>query len=326
MKKKLSLVSLLLALCLLTACGASAASADAAAGAMAETKDVLYEEAGETEAALPAEEPAMDAGAARSVTTAPGFTEGTVDLSEKIIYSAQAEIETTDFDASVETVYSLMDQYGAFLEASAVNGSNLNTSGAVSTSARSASFILRVPRENYAAMTGALDAVGNVTYLTSSADNITAQYTDTESRLSAYEVEEQRLLDILAQAEDVEDMIALENRLSDIRYQKESLTSQLQNWDTQVSYSSVDLFIREVQVLTPAPEEERTYWQQVGDGFVNTLKAMGRGAKALFRLFVTALPALIPIAAVVALIILLALRKKRRADKAAPPQSEQDKT
>ena len=150
-----------------------------------------------------------------------GVTEGsaTENLSEQIIYSAYAEIETTEFDASLEAVNALLEQYGAFVENSSVNGSNLYDTYSGTVSHRSASFTLRVPKESYSAMTSGLDTIGNVTYLSSNAENITAQYTDTESQLSAYELEEERLLDILSQAQTVEDMIELESRLSDIRYQ-----------------------------------------------------------------------------------------------------------
>lgn len=325
MKKSVSLLALLLALMLpTTACGAASADtatqyASEAAAAMPEA-DLMTDPAADDAAAGAAEGEVAGMSASRSAAPGEAVTEGTVDLSEKIIYSAQAQIETTDYESSIAAVEALIDRYNAFLEASSINGNNLMGGASV----RSASYILRVPRENYAAITGALDTVGNVTYLTSTADNITAQYTDTQSRLSAYEVEEERLLEILSKAETVEDMIDLESRLGNVRYEKEALTSQLQNWDNQVAYSTVDIFIQEVEVLTPEPEEEKTYWQQVSGGFISTLRAMGRGAKALLRLFVAALPVLIVIALVTLITVLLARRGKSRRQ---PPtdSSGQDK-
>lgn len=322
MKKIRILIPLLLIFALLAACGAAAKSetADTAAG--------TYEEVATEDATAEAPEaaPAEGETASTEAQSTSGITEGTAtegDLSERIIYSAYAEIETTDFDASLEAVYDLLDQYDAFVENSSVNGSNLYDTYSGTVSHRSASFTLRVPKESYSAMTSGLDAVGNVTYLSSNAENITAQYTDTESQLSAYELQEERLLDILSQAENVEDMIELESRLSEIRYQKEALTSQLKNWDNQVAYSSVTLSLQEVQVLTPEPQEEKTYWQQVGDGFLATVNWMGRAGKALFRVFVAALPILLPIAAVIVITVLLCRRKKKHV-KSGTPQPPSD--
>ena len=340
MKKNVRLLALALAMILLLAACGSSTGASAPAGnyykadapaeapipdfaeAEAEMDDWDYdgyamEEAAAAEAPMAA---AGGEGVSTSAQSAEGITEGTpaaADLAEKIIYSAYAEVETTEFDESVDTVYALMDRFGAFMETSSVTGNNLTDSYYGYGSSRTADFTLRVPKDRYSAMTSALSEVGNVTYLTSSADNITAQYTDTASRLSAYEVEEARLLEILGQADTVEDMITVESRLSDIRYEKESLTSTLRNWDNQVAYSSVSLHLREVKVLTPEPEEEKTYWQQVGEGFMDTLRFLGEACMDIFRFFVAALPVLLILAVIAVVIVLLVRRslKKRAASR-----------
>ena len=335
MKKNL-LCLLLSALLLLTmaACGASSQDAAGATESMGvngyseaavaaeeadyAVEDYLYDdEWDEWEMDEPAEMPEPEKSVETESLSAGGVTEGaagtTQSMAEKIIYTGNAEIETTEFDQAVEAVYDLMSRYGAFLESSSVTGSNLSDTYNGYRSNRTADFTLRVPKENYSAMTGALEDVGNVIYFSSDAQNITSQYMDTQSRLDAYETEETRLLEILAQAETVEDMITVESRLSEIRYEKEWLTSQLKNWDNQVSYSTVYLHLREVRILTPEPEPEpETYAQQLGRGFISTLKWMGRAIKALFLGFVSALPILIPLAVIAIVVILLARRSSRK--------------
>ena len=331
MKKTTMILSLLLAALLLASCGAAdvtEAATDGFDGVEYEAEEAYDEYAyNEYDAAYPEEAPA-------AAEPGDGFAAGVspADMSDKIIYTGYGEIETTEFEETVEQVYALMDRYGAFLESSSVTGTNLDTSSGRrdTRTSRSASFCLRVPRENYSAMTSSLDTLGNVTYFSSTADNVTARYTDTQSRLSAYEVEEQRLLELLGQAEDVEDMLYIEDRLSQIRYEKESLTSQLRLWDGQVSYSTVNLTVREVQVYTPEPTPEpEGYWAQVGSGFTGTLRAMGEGFKTAFRLFVAALPVLLlllVLGGVALLIVLLATRRSRRARRAAKRgASEPDK-
>lgn len=139
MKKAKILLPLLLVLSLLAACGATAQpeTADTAANAGA------YEEVAteDTMTEVPEAAPAEGETASTEAQSTSGITEGTAtegDLSERIIYSAYAEIETTDFDASLEVVYDLLDQYDAFVENSSVNGSNLydTYSGTVSPSQR----------------------------------------------------------------------------------------------------------------------------------------------------------------------------------------------
>ena len=82
-------------------------------------------------------------------------------------------------------------------------------------------------------------------------ENVTSQYYDTQARLTAYQTQEARLLEMMEKAETVEDIITIEEKLTDLRYRIESLQSTLKNWDRQVSYSTISLDVEEVQEYTP---------------------------------------------------------------------------
>jgi hypothetical protein len=179
-----------------------------------------------------------------------------------------------EFDDTIEQVYEMMDTYGAFIESSNISGANYESSYYGYQTYRTAQFTIRVPKENYTEMTNGLSALGNVTDSRSNAQNITTQYTDTEARLVTYETEEERLLAMLEKAETVEDMIAIETRLSEVRYQIESLTSTLKNWHNQIEYSTVTLYIQEVDELRIC-SAQRTYLQEIGDGLESTLNGIG---------------------------------------------------
>lgn len=340
-QKKLICVMLAALLLALSACGASAsATADTAAAEPAmEPMEPMDNGAYTEEAPMYdgeyAEETAAEAPAAGTDTAAnidpSGMiqSEGTANLADKIIYTASADLETTDLDKSMDTLYQLVDQYGAFLESSSVTGNNLLDIAAGYTDGRMANFTLRVPKEHYSDLTAALDTVGNVTYLTSNAENITAQYSDVEAQAKSYDTQEQRLLEIMAQADTVEDMITLESRLSDVRMEKERLETQLQNWDRQVDYSTVYISLTEVQELTPEPpEEEPTYLEQLGQTFMDSVHWMGRAAKGGVKLLVAVIPVLLPIAVVILVVVLIckraAKRKIRKQEKVMEHQKKED--
>ena len=311
--KKISLfLALLLLLSMLAGCGGSSND-------MAMTEAAAMEEP----MAAPMEEAIAEEDFAAGSLSADGVVAGeiSVDLSAKIIYTASADIETTEFEKSIETVHALLETYQGFIESSSVTGSNLQDSYYGYTSLRSAWYTLRFPRENYAAVTGALSSIGNVTYLTNDATNITTQYTDTESRLAAYETEEARLLEILAQAETVEDMISVESRLSEIRYEKEWLTSQLKNWDNQVSYSTVYLTLYEVREYTE--EEPEGFFERIGSGFMESLKGVGNGLKEFVIFVIVASPYLILLAVIgVGIALIVRASKKKKAAKAKEEAKE----
>ena len=64
--------------------------------------------------------------------------------------------------------------------------------------------------------------IGTVTYTNKSSEDITLDYVDVESRIEALEVEQERLLALLESAQDLESVIQLESRLSEVRYQLET--------------------------------------------------------------------------------------------------------
>ena len=240
MKKTLSLLLAALLVFALCACGSSetAASAPSAAYSMANT-DAAYPELAE-EAEYGGFAAAGGSLMDDSAGTAP---EGSP---EKLIYSASATVETTEFDQTVEKLSALVEQYGGFVQSSSVNGSNYYTQSRGYSSERCASYVIRVPSDRFSTLMSSLSTLGNVPYSHTYTENITAQYYDTDARLTAYKTQETRLLEMMEIAETVEDLISIEEKLTELRYKIESLQSTLNNWDRQVSYSSLNLEVQEV--------------------------------------------------------------------------------
>ena len=239
------------------------------------------------------------------------------EMTEKIIYTAHADIETVEFDETIEKVYDMLNLNGAFIESSYIGGRNYVQSYTGYQTYRSANFTLRIPKERFEAVTEGLDFLGNVTSLRTDAQNITSQFLDTDSRLTSYRIQEERLLAMLEKADTVADMITIESSLSEVRYNIESLTSTLKNWQTQVDYSTLMLYISEVERYTETVPIQQTYWQQVGDGLSSTIKGIGGFFTGLFKWLIVNLPVLIILAAIIVAIVVIVrrkIKKNRRSD------------
>lgn len=261
------------------------------------------------------------------ISTISGLTSGAsanASLAEKIIYSANASIETIVFDETLVKLSELLTRFDAFVESSNVTGADYTTKYYGYNAYRSANYVIRVPRESFSAMSDALAELGNVVSLTTNSTNVTEQYTDTESRLTVYRIEEARLLVMLEKCETVADMLTIESSLSNLRYQIESLTSQLKNLDNRVNYSSVTLYIREVEELSEAAQTHMTYGQQLKNGFTGTLTGVGNFFKGLVRVIITGSPVII-IIAVVLIIAALVYRRVRKGKKAPSQDESQNK-
>ena len=170
--------------------------------------------------------------------------------------------------------------------------------------------------------------IGNVTEQRDWAENITEQFYDSQSRLNTLKVEEERLLAMLEKADNVTDMIDLEARLSEVRYNIESVTSRLRNWQNQVDYSTVTVNITEVKELTTIVEPQRTYWEEIGDGLAASLRGVWSFLKGAFKWLIVALPvlAILGVIAVITIVIIkLATRSSRKKRKAAAEAMAQNR-
>lgn len=240
------------------------------------------------------------------------------DMTEKIIYSADATLETTEFDYSIEEIRALVKELGGFMESSSISGNNYYSISRGNTGGRYASFLIRVPSDKFSVLTGSLSEFGNVPYCNTYMQNVTMEYYDVQSRLEAYKTQETRLLEMLAVAKSVEDMLAIQQQLTDVQYEIDSLTGQLRYYDHQVNYSTVSLYVSEVTKYTPEPTITLTYWQRMTRGFSESLKDVGEFFQNLFLWFVTSLPWLVPLAAVIVLVVWLIRRSaKKRPERAA---------
>lgn len=239
---------------------------------------------------------------------------------DKIIYSADATVETTDFDTTVSQVAELVGQYKGWIESSSINGSNYYSSSRGDMSSRSAYYTIRIPSTSFNEIMNSLSTLGNVPYTHTYTENVTSQYYDTSARLTAYQTQEARLLEMMEKADTVEDTIKIEDKLTELRYQIESLQSTLKNWDRQVSYSTISLDIEEVCEYTPeTPAVKPSYGQRLLNALSSSLRDIGEFFSELLVWLVSALPVLLVLAATAAVIVIIVkrCRGKRRAKKDA---------
>ena len=251
--------------------------------------DMAYEDAG-----FAMMNTATSAGAKRDAGES--GTDAPEENPEKIIYSGDATVETTEFEKSVAALEKMIAEAGGFIESSSVNGNNYYDSSRGYTSKRSASYTLRVPSEKFAGLMSSLSDIGNVPYTHTYTENVTAEYYDVQARLKALQAQEARLLEMMEIAETVEDIITIEDKLTDVRYRIDSFQSSLNNWDRRVAYSTLSITVKEVQVYTPATVTKISYGEELWLTFTEALESAGQVLKGLLVFLVSAIPTLVILA------------------------------
>ena len=287
--------------------------------AMNAAYDMAYEEGGFGRAT-----------SAKAESGAEGGSEAPEENPEKIIYSGDATVETTEFDKSIADLEAMIEREGGFIQSSSVNGSNYYDSARGYTSRRSASYTVRVPSGKFSDIMSRLSTFGNVPYTYTYTENVTAQYYDVQARLQALQAQETRLVEMMKIAETVEDIITIEDKLTDVRYRIDSLQSSLNNWDRRVAYSTLNITVKEVQVYTPEKLTKISYGEELWRAFTDALRNAGQFFKDLLVFLVSAIPTLVILAALFLLFrpllrkLFSGVKKRRSARKAGKSETIQD--
>ena len=308
-KRMITLIfAIVLSLCL-AACGSSAKEE---AAAPAEMYDYAVTEEAAAEIAYDsyyAEEPVdAEMGETANGAEAPEVNESATSQ-RKLIKTVDLSVETKDYDNLMVSLEKQIEELGGYIESlGAYNGSYY--SGRTN---RSANITARIPADKLDGFVKQIGEEANVVDRNESVQDVTLQYVDLDSHARMLEEEQERLLELLENAETVEDIITIESRLSEVKYQLESMKSQLRTYDNKVTYSTVHIYIDEVKDLTPVVEQ--TADERIAEGFAESLRDIGEGFKEFFIGFVINIPYIIVWAVIIAVIAFVGIKIVKVIDK-----------
>ena len=297
---------------LLAGCGSKnmAQEADMAGGSGYYDQGVSYEFA--------AQAPAVMNDVRASEKSAADTTAIPLPENRKWVITMNLSVETENLDQALEQLSTGIQETGGYVESQNITG---RSSG--SSRNRYAYLTVRVPAQK---LDGFIENVSGVTNVVSSSryvEDITLSYTDTEGRVKALKTEEARLLELMEQAQTMSDLLEIEERLTEVRYQLENYTSTLRLYDNQVDYATLDLTLREVAKFTPP--EKQGFWEKVTSGLADSIVDLGQGLVDVAAWVLIELPYLVLVGLLGWLVVFLTRRsiKKRRAKKERNAQDGQ---
>ena len=244
-------------------------------------------------------------------------------LEEKLVYHCDLDIETLDYAGTMTAVKDTIKKYGGVIQSEDESDSSYNwyyenyrkTGGTLHNYLQ-----VRIPSEKYDSFLSELDGVGKIISKSTSVDNISQQYYDTTTQIEALQIQEKNLLAMLEKCETIEDMITVQERLSEVQYELNSLQTTKRYMDVDVAYSYVNINVSEVMEYHYESEPVKT--NTFIDRLQNTLKSTGKGflsfMEGLLFLVIRLMPYLL-IAAVICLIFRKKIKRlldDRKADKA----------
>lgn len=281
---------------------------------------------------------AMDGewGAAESVgssseTVSEGLTAGGEILTgEKLVYTCELYMQTLNYDTCVRTIKDNISSFGGIIESETENDSayrwyyeNYVKTGGT----RCLDLTVRIPSGNYYAFLETLDGSGKIISKSSYVENISRQYYETGAMIESLEIQQDRLLAMMEQTTSIEDMITIEERLSEVQYQLSIYKNRLSSMDTDVEYSTVTISVEEVMEYSQEKPPVKT--STFGDRLLNTLRETWEFFLDMLEGMLFLCIRLLPVALIVGVIVLIVrlcilAHKKKKARKMQNMQNMQN--
>jgi hypothetical protein len=217
-------------------------------------------------------------GQAAGTNTGPSLPNDAVGQSAKIeqMGSLGLQVGRDALSKTMTELTNLAATFGGFV------ANSQTQSGAGTGGAPYGTITLQVPVQNFSAALKQAQTLGKTTSLSTKATDVTGQYVDLQSRISALQASRQQYLTIMSKATTVGDVLAVQAQLDTIQGQIEQLQGQLQVLTSETSYSTLNVTASEGSPPprpVPLPESGlvRAWHDGIG-GFVGDLEGLIRAA------------------------------------------------
>ena len=235
----------------------------------------------------------------------------------KIVYTGNVSLQTLEYDVSAQSIHDKINKYGGFIESE--NSSNDDpywyyrerTGSSARRTRRNLSITARIPAEKFDAFMEDLKKDGQVISTSVNAENISVSYANHDASRKALEIEQDRLLKMMDKAETIEEMIAVEERLTEVERELGNEKTKLSAMDRDVNFSTIYISLEEVFEYSETVVEP-TYGERLKRAFGNAIEGFVEFWQDILLFIVGSFPFLIMLAIVIVLLVKLARRGQRR--------------
>ena len=244
------------------------------------------------------------------------------NTSQKLIQYLDYTIETKEFDTFVQELGELVSTAKGYVEQSEVSQDEAQS---YAQGKRYASYTLRIPADGLEAFKQELQEKGTITRQSERVEDVTLNYVDVESHITALKTEQDSLLKMLEQADTIETILAIQNQLTQVRYQLESYESQKRTYDNDINYSTVYVYVQEVERES---QNTDTYGGELLEKLSGNFHGILTGLRSFSLWFLGAMPYWILLGLLFLVFWVVykkATKKKRKAHDKEPEETSEEK-
>ena len=205
----------------------------------------------------------------------------------KIIYSGNISLYTDDYNGTFKKIGEYAASIGGFVQSS----SSSYIDKTKNTTINSGYLTIRVPSEKFQEAMKEIQKYGTTVNASTNSDNISQQYQDIKGQLDNLKIQEEKLQGYLAKAENIQDLLAIETELNRVKTEIDSRTTLLNNWDKEISYSTIYVSVTENKLATSTVKSPFSdILQQIKEGFIGSINLLLNMTACLIVFFVRLLP------------------------------------
>lgn len=214
---------------------------------------------------------------------------------EMLVYSCSMNVDVLDFDSATEKFKEKMNQYQGFIESEQYSDGSSSGRWYDEDEQKWHTYTatVRVPSRVYDDFCDAIADLGDLRSKNASVENVSQEYHDLSTTLEIYEKKEDRYLEMLANAKDEVNAVAIEDKLTDIQVEIAKFKTRMNEIKTDVAYSYVYVTVNEVREYQAAPVKKDTFGQRL----LNTVSDAAAGfldfLEGLLFFIIYALPYLV---------------------------------
>lgn len=185
-------------------------------------------------------------------------------LDRKIIRTAELRLTVENVLDGVSDVERIASAAGGFVSESNMMTENPQEEG--EEPRRSATVTIRVPSESYQSVMSQLRGVAEeIRSETSNTSEVTEEYTDLQSRLRTLEATENRYLDLLSEAETIDEILTVQDRLDSVRLEIERIQGRLNLLDDLTDLATITVGLEPPPLIAQTSESPKGWAQEAWD-------------------------------------------------------------
>ena len=181
---------------------------------------------------------------------------------EKKIRTVSMEIETKEITEKAKNLREKVKALSGYVESEDFQDTDSYTAY------KRMYFTLRIPKDKMDEFLTYVEGEGRLRSRSESLEDVRLQYHDAQTHKKSLEKEQERVLAMMDKAENLDQLLILENRLTEIRYELENYGTQILEYDNKIDFATLHLTLTEKENLNKG---EQSFFDRFHTGLEKNL-------------------------------------------------------